>query len=65
MDIISKYYKKFRSLNPKNTEIKLLVIILMIGLFLFRGIHEFEFSWEFVIGLIIFIFSGGTRLYCL
>ena len=36
MDIISKYYEKFRSLNPKNTEIKLLVIILMIGLFLFR-----------------------------
>ena len=48
MDIISKYYEKFRSLNPKNTEIKLLVIILMIGLFLFRGIHEFEFSWELV-----------------
>ena len=57
MDIISKYYEKFRSLNPKNTEIKLLVIILMIGLFLFRGIHEFEFSWELVISLAVFIFS--------
>ena len=57
MDIISKYYEKFRNLNPKNTEIKLLVIILMIGFLLFRGVREFEFSWEFVIGLIIFIFS--------
>ena len=57
MDIISKYYEKFRSLNPKNTEIKLLVIILMIGLFLFRGIHEFEFSWELVISLAVLVFS--------
>ena len=57
MDIIRKYYEKFRSLNPKNTEIKLLVIILMIGLFLFRGIHEFEFSWELVISLAVLIFS--------
>ena len=44
MDIISKYYEKFRNLNPKNTEIKLLVIILMIGFLLFRGVSEFEFS---------------------
>ena len=57
MDIISKYYEKFRSLNPKNTEIKLLVIILMVGLFLFRGIHEFEFSWELVISLVVLVFS--------
>ena len=57
MDIISKYYEKFRSLNPKNTGIKLLVIILMIGLFLFRGIHEFEFSWELVISLVVLVFS--------
>ena len=57
MDIVKKYYEKFRSLNPRNTELKLLVIILIIGFFLFRGVREFEFSWEFFIGLIIFIFS--------
>ena len=57
MDIVKKYYEKFRGLNPRNTELKLLVIILMIGFLLFRGVREFEFSWEFVIGLIIFIFS--------
>ena len=57
MNIIRKYYERFRNLNPKNTEMKLLIIILMIGFFLFRGINGFEFSWEFVIGLIIFIFS--------
>ena len=57
MNIIRKYYERFRNLNPKNTEMKLLIIILMIGFFLFRGVREFEFSWEFVIGLIIFIFS--------
>ena len=57
MDIIRKYYEKFRSLNPKNTEIKLLVIILITGLFLFRGIHEFEFSWELVISLVVLVFS--------
>ena len=57
MNIIRKYYERFRNLNPKNTEMKLLIIILMIGFLLFRGVREFEFSWEFVIGLIIFIFS--------
>ena len=57
MDIIKKYYEKFRSLNPKNTEIKLVVIILMVGFFLFRAIHEFEFSWELVISLVVLVFS--------
>ena len=57
MDMIRKYYEKFKNLNPKNTEIKLLVIILMIGFSLFRGIRGFEFSWELVISLAVFVFS--------
>ena len=57
MDIVKKYYEKFRSLNPRNTELKLLVIILMIGFLLFRGVTEFEFSWELVISLFVFVFS--------
>ena len=36
---------------------KLLIIILMIGFFLFRGINGFEFSWELPILLAVFIFS--------
>ena len=57
MNIIRKYYERFRNLNPKNTEMKLLIIILMIGFFLFRGINGFEFSWELTILLAVFIFS--------
>jgi len=57
MNIIRKYYERFRNLNPKNTEMKLLIIILMIGFFLFRGINGFEFSWELPILLAVFIFS--------
>lgn len=57
MDIVKKYYEKFRSLNPRNTELKLLVIILMIGFLLFRGVREFKFSWELVISLFVFVFS--------
>ena len=57
MNIIRKYYERFRNLNPKNTEMKLLIIILMIGFFLFRGINRFKFSWELPILLAVFIFS--------
>ena len=57
MNIIRKYYERFRNLNPKNTEMKLLIIILMIGFLLFRGINGFEFSWELHILLAVFIFS--------
>lgn len=57
MNIIRKYYERFRNLNPKNTEMKLLIIILIIGFFLFRGINGFEFSWELPILLAVFIFS--------
>ena len=57
MNIIRKYYERFRNLNPKNTEMKLLIIILMIGFFLFRGINGFKFSWELPILLAVFIFS--------
>ena len=57
MNIIRKYYERFRNLNPKNTEMKLLIIILMIGFLLFRGINGFEFSWELPILLAVFIFS--------
>lgn len=57
MNIIRKYYERFRNLNPKNTEMKLLIIILMIGFFLFRGINGFEFSWKLPILLAVFIFS--------
>ena len=46
-----------RNLNPKTTEMKLLIISLMIGFFLFRGIYGFEFSWELPILLAVFIFS--------
>ena len=55
--MVIAYYERFRNLNPKNTEMKLLIIILMIGFFLFRGINGFEFSWELPILLAVFIFS--------
>lgn len=54
---IKKFYNQFKLLNPKYTNIKLgAIIVLLLGLF-FRGIVNFEFSWELVISLGVFLIS--------
>ena len=44
-------------MNPKNTELKLAVIITVLGFMLFRGISDFNFSWDIVISLCVFVIS--------
>ena len=44
-------------MNPKNTELKLAVIITVLGFMLFRGISAFNFSWDIVISLCVFVIS--------
>ena len=57
MNNIKKYYNKFKMMNPKNTELKLAVIIAILGFILFRGISDFNFSWDIVISLCVFVIS--------
>lgn len=44
-------------LNPKNTELKLIFIIIFILFILFRGTMGIFLSWELIISLGVFIFS--------
>ncbi len=57
MSFLKRYYNMFKIMNPKNTELKLGVIIALTVFLLFRGIMNFEFSWDIVISLGIFIIS--------
>ena len=57
MNGIKNYYERFRRANPKNTELKLLMLILFLGILFFRGIGSIEFSWDLPISLIVFLFS--------
>lgn len=57
MNNIKRYYNKFKMMNPKNTELKLAVIIAVLGFMLFRGISDFNFSWDIVISLCVFVIS--------
>ena len=57
MNNIKRYYNKFKMMNPKNTELKLAVIITVLGFMLFRGISGFNFSWDIVISLCVFVIS--------
>ena len=57
MNNIKRYYNKFKMMNPKNTELKLAVIITVLGFMLFRWISEFNFSWDIVISLCVFVIS--------
>lgn len=57
MNNIKRYYNKFKMMNPKNTELKLAVIITVLGFMLFRGISDFNFSWDIVISLCVFVIS--------
>ena len=57
MNNIKRYYNKFKMMNPKNTELKLAVIITILGFMLFRGISDFNFSWDIVISLCVFVIS--------
>lgn len=57
MNNIKRYYNKFKMINPRNTELKLAVIITVLGFMLFRGISDFNFSWDIVISLCVFVIS--------
>lgn len=57
MNGIKNYYERFRMANPKNTELKLLMLILFLGVLFFRGIGSIELSWDLPISLIVFLFS--------
>ena len=57
MDVIRKYYNKFKMLNPKNTELKLAVIVIILAVMFFNGFSKFSFSWDIVISLCVFIVS--------
>ena len=57
MNNIKRYYNKFKMMNPKNTELKLAIIITVLGFMLFRGISDFNFSWDIVISLCVFVIS--------
>ncbi|MDO5089278.1 MAG: site-2 protease family protein [Leptotrichiaceae bacterium] len=57
MKLIKRYYEKFKIMNPENTQLKLLVIIILLSVFLFRGISGFRFSWDIVISLCVFVIS--------
>ena len=57
MNNIKRYYNKFKMMNPKNTELKLAVIITVLGFMLFSGLSDFNFSWDIVISLCVFVIS--------
>ncbi|RRD39187.1 site-2 protease family protein [Leptotrichia sp. OH3620_COT-345] len=57
MKIIKKYYEKFKIMNPENTELKFLIVFVLLSIMLFRGISDFRFSWDIVISLCIFVIS--------
>ncbi len=57
MDKIRGYYNRFKIMNPKNTELKLGIIIFFIFIAILKGIRNIQFSWELLISLGVFIVS--------
>ena len=57
MKFIKKYYNMFKIMNPRNTEVKLGIILIIITVLVFRSIMYFKFSWSIVISLGVFIMS--------
>ena len=57
MKIVKKYYDRFRILNPNNTEIKLGILILIIGYIVARIFMIAEISKDMIISLTVFVIS--------
>ena len=52
---MKKFYMKFKELNPKNTELKLIVIIAIIIFLISNVFRKFEFSIDYIIVFTAFI----------
>ena len=68
---MKKIYNKFKELNPKNTELKLIVIIAVIIFLISNAFRKFEFSFDYVIVFTAFIIAAmchevahGYAAYC-
>lgn len=57
MNFLKKYYNQFRYMNPEKTQLKLIVIIIVLASLLLNTFTNFEFSWDLVISLIVFVVS--------
>lgn len=57
MKFLKKYYNQFRYMNPEKTQLKLIIIIVVLASLLSNTFTNFEFSWDLVISLIVFVIS--------
>ena len=57
MKFLKKYYSQFRYMNPEKTQLKLIIIIVVLVSLLLNTFKKFEFSWDLVISLIVFVIS--------
>ena len=57
MRFLEKYYNQFRYMNPKNTQLKLILIVIILVSLLINIFSNFKFSWDFLIFLVVFIIS--------
>lgn len=57
MFFLKNFYRNFRIMNPKNPEIKLILFLSILILMLIKEINIFKISLEFVISLVVFLFS--------
>ena len=57
MNFLEKYYDTFKRMNPKNTNLKLGILVITIIVMIFNGVGNFEFSWDMVISFGVFIIS--------
>ena len=57
MEFLKKYYNQFRYMNPEKTQLKLIIIIVVLVSLLLNTFKKFEFSWDLVISLIVFVIS--------
>lgn len=57
MNILRNFYYKFKQDNPDNPGIKLGIVLIILIYILSRGVSNFKFSWEMLIGICIFIMS--------
>ena len=57
MEFLKKYYSQFRYMNPEKTQLKLIIIIVVLVSLLLNTFKNFEFSWNLLISLIVFVIS--------
>ena len=57
MKFLKKYYSQFRYMNPEKTQLKLIIIIVVLASLLLNTFKNFEFSWDLVISLLVFVIS--------